>query len=305
MNVVCATDGNYLRHCVIMLQTLLDTAAHPETVRIYLIIDNVSQEQFNTCIPFLYTKTEHLSILRADPSQVEAFPVNGHATVATYFRLLLPGLLPEQCRRAIFIDSDAVVCSNLEPLWQMPLEGKALAAVPEHWPSCRDHGYHHGHYFNAGVMLLDLERWRQSDVLGRGAAFARANPHRLRHWDQDVLNHVFEDDWLTIGERWNACPHLFGLMPEYSLADEDLTASEKEAINDPAIVHFSGPGPVKPWNARCRHPLRHHYLQARSQMPWADQPLDDAPPPRLQRLWGEAMFRTKSSVKRLIESLVS
>jgi lipopolysaccharide biosynthesis glycosyltransferase len=297
MNIVCATDGNYLPHCVIMLQTLASHQSDPADLRVYLIIDNVSQEQFENCIPYLYSIIPNLSWLKADPDKVSEFPVNGHATVATYFRLLLPGLLPEECKRAIFIDSDTVVNSSLDRLWQMPLQGKALAAALEHKPSCRDHGYRHGHYFNAGVMLVDLERWRKADVLGLGASFAKANPHRLRHWDQDVLNHVFKDNWLPIGERWNACPHLFGLMPEYSLTPEDLTESEKEAIHDPAIVHFAGPGPVKPWNARCKHPLRHLYLQPRSKTPWAHQPLDDAPPPLLQQWWDQGLFRTKTKVK--------
>jgi lipopolysaccharide biosynthesis glycosyltransferase len=246
-----------------------------------------------------------VSFLQASPDVLLDFPVSGHGSIAVYLKLIIPDMLPSGIDRVLFIDSDAVVTQPLDDLWRTNLNGKALAAVPEHKLCCLDHGYSHGDYFNSGVMLIDLARWRKTDIIGKGLEFAKNNPDRLRHWDQDVLNHVFKDDWLTIGQRWNACPYLFGLMPKYSLADEDLTASEKEAINDPAIVHFAGPGPVKPWNARCRHPLRHHYLRARSQMPWADQPLDDAPPPRLQRLWGEAMFRTKSSVKRLIESLVS
>jgi len=299
MQIVCATDGNYLPHCAIMLQTLRDHTANLDGLKVYLIIDNVSPMQFDACMPYLYRLIPSLSILRADPEQVRDFPVNGHATVATYFRLLLPGLLPQECKRAIFIDSDSVVTASLEPFWQLPLQGKALAAAPEHWISCRDHGYRHGHYFNAGVMLVDLERWRQADVLGRGALYAQANPDRMRHWDQDVLNHVFQDDWLSAGERWNACPHLFGLLGGFSCDPNDLSSTEAEAIRDPAIVHFAGPGPVKPWNARCRHPLRHHYLKARAHTPWAHQPLVDAPPPRLQRLWERARQGSLRRLRRL------
>jgi lipopolysaccharide biosynthesis glycosyltransferase len=300
MNIVCATDGNYLPHCCLLLDTVLSGLSDPSSARVYLILDNTTQAQFELCVPYLYRKLPSLSLLRADPGCLQGFPVNGHATVATYFRLLLPGLLPEECKRVIFIDSDAIAADDLTPLWNLDLQGKALAAVPEHWMSCRDHGYRHGHYFNAGVMLVDLDRWRQADVLGRGAAFARANPDRLRHWDQDVLNHVFEDDWLPIDDRWNACPHLFGLLSGFSLSPDDLTRSEQEAIARPAIVHFAGPGPIKPWNARCQHPLRHLYLQARSQTPWADQPLDDLPPPKLQRLWDDLVFRAKCRVRRLL-----
>jgi lipopolysaccharide biosynthesis glycosyltransferase len=283
-----------------MLQSLIRHGKCGENLRVYLVIDSVKKEVFDIAIPYLYQLLPSLSVLRADLGPVLNFPVNGHASVATYFRLMLPGLLPNEVQRAIFIDSDAIVNSSLWPLWDLSLEGKALAAVPDHWLSCRGHGYVHGEYFNAGIMLIDLVRWRQTDVLGLGESFAKANPHRLRHWDQDVLNHVFKDDWLPIGERWNACPHLFGLLPEFSLRPEDLSDTERKAIADPAIIHFAGPGPVKPWNARCPHPLRDLYREARSQTPWADEPLHDSPPPKLLKLWQEGIFHAKWRMRRLL-----
>lgn len=303
MNIACATDGNYLPHCAIMLQTLLRQTTKPADLHVFLIIDNVTPDQFNRVIPYLFALLPSLSILRVDPSCLDHFPVFGHATVATYFRLLLPGLLPAEVDRVIFIDADTVVTADLEPLWNLPLEGKALAAVPDHWLSCREQNHPVGSYFNAGVLLIDLARWRQAGVLERGGAFAKAHPQALRYWDQDVLNHVFQDDWLAMGHRWNACPHLFGLLPDFRLDPETLSTSEQHAIAEPAIVHFAGGGRrVKPWNAHCQHPLRHHYLQARSQTPWACQPLDDAPPPKWRQIWDQSVFRAKCQARRLIGS---
>ncbi len=79
------------------------------------------------------------------------------------------------------------------------------------------------HSFLPGLSLMQasakpltgLKQWRRSDLLERGRRFATENPGRLRHWDQDVLNHVFEADWLPLPDRWNACPHLFGLCRDY------------------------------------------------------------------------------------------
>lgn len=300
LNIVCATDGHYLRHCAAMLTSLKLYGSVDQELRVYLIIDNVDSETFAKAIPFLDALIPSLSILKASIEPVRSFPVNGHASVATYFRLLLPQILPSEVERVIFIDTDTIVRSPLLPLWQLDLEGKSLAATPDHWLSCQGHGYVHGEYFNAGVMLIDVKRWRQIDVLGMGGEFARRNPHRLRHWDQDVLNHVFKNDWKPVGERWNACPHLFGLLPGFSLDSRDLSLSEQEAIADPAIIHFAGPGPVKPWNAQCTHPLRNLYRQATKMTPWADHPLDDRPDPMWKSLWKQGIFQSKCLVKRLI-----
>jgi hypothetical protein len=57
---------------------------------------------------------------------------------------------------------------------------------------------------------------------------------------------------------------------------------------------------VKPWDARCVHPLRDRYRQASVMTPWASVPLDNLPPPALVEAWQQAVFRTKSVVKGLV-----
>jgi lipopolysaccharide biosynthesis glycosyltransferase len=182
----------------------------------------------------------------------------------------------------------------------MELHGHALAAVPEHRLSCKDHGHEFGSYFNAGVMLVDLDKWRAANLLERGRRFANNNPDKMRHWDQDVLNHVFVSDWLAISDRWNACPHLFGLTKEYDDYDYRFTAEETGAIANPAIVHFAGPGPIKPWNARCQHIFRSHYLDAKAATPWASIALDDMPAPAWRQALDKKVFRIKCLLRRKI-----
>ena len=297
MNIVCATDGNYLRHCVAMLTSLWDHNQDPD-LHVYLIFDNANSQELSLAVSHLRNFLPGFSLLQASLKPLDGFPVNGHATVATYFRLLLPELLPVTVNRVIFIDADTVVTDSLAPLWNLPLQGKALAAVPEHRISCKDHGYDFGGYFNAGIMLIDIQKWRQSDLLERGRLFANAHPDRMRHWDQDVLNHVFKNDWLAIPDRWNACPHLFGLTLEYNYSDYVFTEDEKEARSNPAIVHFAGPGPIKPWNARCKHDFKGHYLAAKATTPWAKIPLEDIPPHPWLVAINKTVFQAKCFVRR-------
>jgi lipopolysaccharide biosynthesis glycosyltransferase len=182
----------------------------------------------------------------------------------------------------------------------MPLKDKPMAAVPEHRLSCADHAYTFGEYFNSGVMLVDLERWRKADMIRRGREFAQANPEKLRHWDQDVLNHLFVGQWIPLEDRWNACPHLFGLNGDYDLNPDKLTDFERRAIDNPAIIHFAGPGSVKPWHYRCTHPLRNRYRFCSARTPWADVPLSDLPPPALVRAWKRSLFNLKCGVRSLL-----
>jgi lipopolysaccharide biosynthesis glycosyltransferase len=297
MNIVCTTDGNYLRHCVAMLQTLWEHNQDPN-LHVYLVYDNVDSHTLSLAAGHLHSFLPGLSFLQASPKPLTGFPVSGHGSVAAYFRLLLPAMLPMSVERFIFVDADTVVLDSLSPLWELPLEGRALAAVAEHRLSCQGHGYQFGGYFNSGIMLVDLNKWRISDLLERGRRFANEHPDRLRHWDQDVLNHVFEADWLPLPDRWNACPHLFGLSKDYDAIDYKFNRAEKEAFSHPAIVHFAGPGPIKPWNARCKHPLKAKYLEAKAKTPWATTPLEDMPPHPWQLAINKAVFQTKCLVRR-------
>jgi lipopolysaccharide biosynthesis glycosyltransferase len=299
ITIVCAVDNNYLRHCAALLHSLYE--AHPDhSLAVYVVHGDLDPEERGRFIAFLGRFLPSVSLLQADPSVLEGFPVSGHVTVSTYFRLLLPTLLPAGLQRVLFVDSDAIVTDSLLELWQTPLRGMALAAVPEHRRSCADHGYVFGEYFNAGMMLVDLDVWRQSHLIERGRAFAQAHPDRLRHWDQDVLNHVFAGRWLAVGDRWNACPHLYGLTGGYDLSRDKLTPAELEAIDCPAIVHYAGPGTVKPWHYRCPHPWKDSYLRHNALTPWAHIPLLEQPPPWPIRVWRESVFRLKCQAKALL-----
>lgn len=301
MNIVCAVDNNYLRHCAAMLHSLAQKNPGHH-LAVYVIHGDLDPAERAKFVGFVGQFLPSLSLLQADASVLAGFPVSGHVTVSTYFRLLLPTLLPAGLQRVLFIDSDTIITDSLGELWELPLAGHALAAVPEHRRSCADHGYVFGDYFNAGMMLVDLDRWRQAQLIERGRVFATANPHRLRHWDQDVLNHVFESQWLPVGDRWNACPHLYGLTGGYDLSRDKLTAAEIEAIDRPAIIHYAGPGKVKPWHYHCRHPWRDSYREHSAATPWAQEPLLEQPPAWPIRVWQEGVFRVKCQAKALLGS---
>ena len=131
MLIVCATDGNYLRHCVAMLQSLRKQNPRHD-LSVYLIVDNADSQQLGAAVAYLHDLLPSFSLLQASAEPLMGFPVNGHVTIASYFRLLLPELLPSSSDRVLFIDADTIITSSLDELWQTPLHGKALAAVPEH-----------------------------------------------------------------------------------------------------------------------------------------------------------------------------
>ena len=156
MNIVCTSDGNYLRHCVAMLESLWEHNPD-EDMHVYLIYDNVDSHKLSLAAGYLHSFLPGLSLMQASAKPLTGFPVSGHGSVAAYFRLLLPAMLPMSVERFVFIDADTIVVDSIVPLWELSLEGRALAAVGEHRLSCQDHGYEFGGYFNSGIMVVDLK----------------------------------------------------------------------------------------------------------------------------------------------------
>jgi lipopolysaccharide biosynthesis glycosyltransferase len=187
-------------------------------------------------------------------------------TSTTYHRLLLPQLLPEDVTRAIWLDCDLLVTTDLARLWETDLGGFHLLAVREpivplvssrygirRWQELglsRDHPY-----FNAGVMLVDIERWR-NDEIGTLAGDYLRQARDVMFWDQEGLNAVLPGRWGELDPRWNAT------------ASASRRRGAEGAHAAPWIVHFTGA--LKPW--RLPEPssgprlLFYHHLD---QTPWA------------------------------------
>jgi len=298
MNIVCTIDNRYIRHCAVMLRTLHESNPG-EDLTVYIVHEALDPNERAKLVGYLGTFLPSLSLLQVEPELLKAFPVFGHISIATYFRLLLPSILPPLLERVLFIDSDIVINGSLGKLWETSLDGHAIAAVTDRNLDMQRQRLGlapDSPYFNAGMMLIDLNRWRQDNVLERGMDYAKANSDKLNNWDQDVLNHLFEKRVLLVHQRWNAMSHLWGLDPAWLEARGGLSEEEQEAVADPAIIHFAGGGFAKPWSHRCPHPWKDRYRTVLASTPWADVPLDDLPEPARSGLVADL----KRRVRRLI-----
>jgi lipopolysaccharide biosynthesis glycosyltransferase len=102
-------------------------------------------------------------------------------------------------------------------------------------------------YFNAGVMLVDLVRWRRERIADRALEYLQRYRDRVLLWDQEALNAALAGRWGELDPRWNRNPtlrHLFGRrkrapVPRGAPADAGADA------NEIWIAHYTGR--LKPW----------------------------------------------------------
>jgi len=159
----------------------------------------------------------------------------------TYARLLIPKVFPDTVSKVLYLDTDILVLDDLTPLWETNLDGAILGAVLDnldpHFKSGKP-GYEEaprvGNYFNAGVLLIDLDRWRKEQVSEKALAYMNNHP-RTPFMDQDALNFVCDGHWKRLDQRWNFHDCWSTSISHLSLC------------NRPGIAHFVSI--MKPWNA--------------------------------------------------------
>lgn len=193
-----------------------------------------------------------------------------------WYRLLLPDLLPD-LDRVLALDADTLVLQSLAPLWDRFSPDTLVAAVgqPVTGVEARLRGLGldpAASYFNAGVMLMDLNGMRSEGIAQRAIALGHERHQEFVFAEQDALNVLLAGQWECLHPKWNALSYLW-LLPE----DADATYCKLDraaATASPAVVHFEGFQTVKPWFYRSVHPLRHLYREYRSQTPWPLTELD-------------------------------
>lgn len=169
---------------------------------------------------------------------VTGMPASTQWPSVVYSRLLLADLLPTDIARVIYLDCDMMVRRPIEELYAADLGDKPLGAVQDSLSpfimgrrDMRQNAdiFHCGDaYFNSGMLVVALERWREIDLKSEVAVIAGKGWLPRLYYDQDVLNLVFRDNWQKLDWRWNT-----------------IDAHPAHEALDPAILHFTGKN--KPW----------------------------------------------------------
>jgi lipopolysaccharide biosynthesis glycosyltransferase len=190
-----------------------------------------------------------------------------HVTPAATCRLLLPELLSD-VDRLIYLDTDVIVLRDLGDLYDIDLTNCALGAVVDHslvglFPL---KGWHleteakswlvedylrdvvglsdWSAYFNSGVLVMDLERFRANGLAQIARAFMERTRSTRFFIDQDALNHVVDGAFARLDARWNV--HAVRRIEDFCGADEHLSRVGSLWHSDPWILHYCGAG--KPWD---------------------------------------------------------
>jgi lipopolysaccharide biosynthesis glycosyltransferase len=275
INIAIAADAGYLVHARVMLYSLYDSNKKNRFC-IYLFTEAKDHPELKKIQQLTQQNENTVVVVPVNTELFEKFPVGGHITVASYYRLLIPELIPESIDKLIYLDIDILVKTNIRPLWETSLGDNCVAAVDEqHEAHARRLNLPDNKYFNAGVLVINTNVWRHLEITEKGLEVAAKRGDTLIAYDQDILNILLVDKWLSLPTKWNQMEgHRLGYMDQ-----------------EPAIVHFLG---FKPWSIHCIHPMKKEYYRYYYKMEGPGKKIGDTCRRLVQALRNRIAFYSKT-----------
>jgi lipopolysaccharide biosynthesis glycosyltransferase len=248
MDLTLTFDAAYATHAAVVMSTVAESNPG-RSIRYWLIAaDNVGAGA-RAVLREAAGPDASVEYLRVDTSRTNlpcgSDPLMAYLSPAMYLRLLVPAALPAEVERVLYLDCDTLCTNSLAPLFDVDMGGVPLGAVRDPFnrrlldmgglPGLADYPEldPRACYFNSGVLLIDVARWKECEVTERSLAYLARHAHESRYPDQDALNYAVYGNWLRLSHRWNDLM-AWRLEPEYG-----------GSLSDSAIIHPAGP--VKPW----------------------------------------------------------
>ena len=274
--LACAADAAYVRPLAAMVQSVLSNRASRREIDVFVLAGEIEPDDRSKLSESWTRQQATAHWLDARDSQFAGVPLWGRMPVTTYYKLAVTDLLPAGVDRVIWLDSDLIMLGDVGVLWEADLGSHHLLAVQDrvvpyvsspfgisHWATLGLD--RRAKYFNAGVMVVDVERWRRERVPQQVIEYLRTNHSEVYFWDQEGLNAVLAERWGELDERWNCNVTVPGVYESMLAAARSNGSSGSDS--GPWVLHFSGN--LKPWLYPSRDPRRRQYFDYLDQTPWS------------------------------------
>lgn len=266
INIVLCSDEAYVDKAAAVIASTICHSEAPEALHFYLLGYKLSADTCQCLHNWFSTLPAALTVIEAESSRWPELTL-GRFGPAALLRLGMHHWLPSNCQKVIYLDCDLVVLDDIANLLLFDMQGAPIASVANlQGNQQRRMGLGYQHYFNSGVLLVDLDKWKARNVLDQVEQILQQHDYTLSYPDQDALNLIFQD-WFRLPMRWNMQPYAYPAVEKKVAHYADWQQELEHAIREPAIIHFIGAR--KPWHADSRHPLAYLYRHYLALTPWS------------------------------------
>ncbi len=210
-----STDDNYAPYLGTAIRSLTENISKDYDCKIYILTTSltpINQRHLHRCANC--NATLNFVNVQDELDRIGSkLHLRDYYTKATYFRFFIADLFP-QYKKALYLDCDIIVNGDISELYNIKLGDKLLGAVRDEvvyqTPVFRNYVKYVlempcEKYFNAGVLLMNLDAFRHRDVLSEFIDLLGKRHFDVAQ-DQDYLNVIAYGDTVQIGIEWNKPP---------------------------------------------------------------------------------------------------
>ncbi|KAL2498344.1 putative galacturonosyltransferase-like 1 [Abeliophyllum distichum] len=258
VHVAMTLDAAYVRGTMAAIFSILQHTCCPQNIFFHFVAsasanESVLRATIATTFPYL-----KFSIYRFHDSSVAGLISTSIRSALdcplNYARTYLADLLPHCVKKVVYLDSDLVLVDDIAKLASTPLGNDQILAAPEYcnanftsyftqtfWsnPSLSlTFANRKPCYFNTGVMVIDLDRWRAGEYTTKIEEWMEIQK-RMRIYELGSLPPfllVFAGKIAPVEDRWN----------QHGLGGDNFRGLCRNLHPGPvSLLHWSGKG--KPW----------------------------------------------------------
>jgi lipopolysaccharide biosynthesis glycosyltransferase len=240
--VFYSSDETYAPYLAVSIQSLIENANSSRRYRIVLMETGMSQNSqhmlkglanTHVSVEIVHINDKLNDLVNTDDNLLR----DDYKTTTLYFRLFIAELFPD-LDRAVYLDADTVVPSDIADLYDTDLKSNLIGACHDVFMDSSQaltdyvqntQGYPVGTYINSGVLLMDLAGLRSVKFMDRFLKVLNAYHVPLAAVDQDYINFMLHDRRLMLDQRWNT-----------------MMTNGKSGITNPGVIHYNLFN--KPWH---------------------------------------------------------
>ncbi len=287
INICISSSDKYIELGSIMLYSVV-YHANPNTTFSFYIIDNGITENNKDNVRRLFCGFDvEVNFINCNDIEKDVgMKIDaGRWTLSTLQRLYISSFLPESIHRVLYLDCDMLVRGPLDELYNVDLGDEYIVAGAVDYLSDQNKiniGLNKDDtYINAGMIVIDVDRWREYNVGDKCLKFLSNNIKHLQFFDQDIINAILSGKIREVPLKYNAYTLLFNYqykeVMKYRNIEQFCSSDEyKEAISNPVIVHFTQDTiSIRPWYINGNHKFRDEWISMRNDTPWKDEKMWD------------------------------
>lgn len=216
--IVVVTDEHYVIMLAALLRSIQENHTSGEHIDVYVISDGVkrsSQRKIKASVDAGMFTIKWIKMHNTIPKGVKLPLDRTSYPITIYLRLFIQYIVPQETTKALFLDVDMIVLTDISKLYDQDLGGNVIGAVQDPrlltfdnaWGGIMNYkelGFAPDtKYFNTGLLLINTQKWAAQHLDEKVIACINQNIKFANYPDQYGFNVVLANQWTELDTRWN------------------------------------------------------------------------------------------------------